>query len=146
MYFLSQVFVKKAFLEYFANPKKPLSKSLNKVKWRRSATHCEISVMEPFLNIFNDLFRPLKIFLLKTPSEMFFIKGFFIKCDQIRWKMLIWSHLLKKFQTGNFIFCGAWVLNTVQLMIYIRHRKTFKVLQRTKQIQLSFLENYFLRS
>ena len=26
----------------------------------------------------------------------FFIKNFFSKCDQIRWNLQIWSHLLKK--------------------------------------------------
>ena len=34
----------------------------------------------------------------------FYIKGFFIKCDQIPWKLRIWSHLLKKFFMENFIF------------------------------------------
>ena len=32
------------------------------------------------------------------------IKYFFSKCDQIRRKMRIWSHLLKKSLTENFIF------------------------------------------
>ena len=32
------------------------------------------------------------------------IKDFFSKCDQIRRKLGIWSHLLKKFLTENFIF------------------------------------------
>ena len=39
----------------------------------------------------------------------FFIKYFFSKCNQIRIqtrrKLPIWSHLLKKSLTGNFIFC-----------------------------------------
>ena len=34
----------------------------------------------------------------------FYIKGFFIKCDQIPRKLRIWSHLLKKFFMENFIF------------------------------------------
>ena len=33
------------------------------------------------------------------------IKDFFSKCDQIRRKLQIWSHLLKKSLMGNFIFC-----------------------------------------
>ena len=34
----------------------------------------------------------------------FSIKNFFSKCDQIRKKLQIWSHLLKKFLMENFIF------------------------------------------
>ena len=33
----------------------------------------------------------------------FSIKNFFSKCDQIRRKLQIWSHLLKKFLMENFI-------------------------------------------
>ena len=35
----------------------------------------------------------------------FFITDFFSKCDQIRRKLRIWSHLLKKSVMENFIFC-----------------------------------------
>ena len=37
----------------------------------------------------------------------FSIKDFFNKCDQIRRKLRIWSHLLKKSLMQNFIFCAA---------------------------------------
>ena len=37
-------------------------------------------------------------------KKKFFIKDFFSKCDQIRRKLRIWSHLLKKFQMKNLIF------------------------------------------
>ena len=37
----------------------------------------------------------------------FSIKDFFSKCDQIRRKLRIWSHLLKKSFMGNFIFCAV---------------------------------------
>ena len=37
----------------------------------------------------------------------FFIKDFFVKCDQIRRKLQIWSHLLKKSLMENFIFCAV---------------------------------------
>ena len=37
----------------------------------------------------------------------FSIKDFFSKCDQIRWKLRIWSHLLKKSLIENFIFCAV---------------------------------------
>ena len=40
-----------------------------------------------------------------TAQKMnFSIKGFFSKCDQIRRKLRIWSHLLKKSLMRNFIF------------------------------------------
>ena len=33
--------------------------------------------------------------------------NFFSKCDQIRRKLRIWSHLLKKSLMENFIFCAG---------------------------------------
>ena len=41
--------------------------------------------------------------ILLTPH---FIEDFFSKCDQIRRKLGIWSHLLKKSLMENFIFCA----------------------------------------
>ena len=35
------------------------------------------------------------------------IKDFFIKCEQIRRNLRIWSHLLKKSLMENFIFCAV---------------------------------------
>ena len=35
------------------------------------------------------------------------VKDFFIKCDQIRSFLRIWSHLLKKSLMENFIFCAV---------------------------------------
>ena len=37
----------------------------------------------------------------------FSIKDFFSKCDQIRRKLRIWSHLLKKSLIESFIFCAV---------------------------------------
>ena len=37
----------------------------------------------------------------------FSTKDFFSKCDQIRRKLRIWSHLLKKSLMENFIFCAV---------------------------------------
>ena len=34
-------------------------------------------------------------------------KDFLSRCDQIRRKLKIWSHLLKISLMGNFIFCAA---------------------------------------
>ena len=43
-----------------------------------------------------------------TAQKMkFSIKDFFSKCDQIRRKLRIWSHLLKKSLMENFIFCAV---------------------------------------
>ena len=36
------------------------------------------------------------------------IKDFFSKCEQTRRNLWIWSHLLKKPLTENFIFCAVW--------------------------------------
>ena len=41
----------------------------------------------------------------------FSIKDFFSKCDQIRKKLRIWSHLLKKSLMENFIFCAVIYVN-----------------------------------
>ena len=37
----------------------------------------------------------------------FYIQAFFSKCDQIRRKLWIWLHLLKKSLMKNFIFCAV---------------------------------------
>ena len=43
--------------------------------------------------------------IIYTAQKMkFSIKDFFSKCDQIRRKLRIWSHLLKKFLMENFTF------------------------------------------
>ena len=43
-----------------------------------------------------------------TAQKMkFSIKGFFSKYDQIRRKLQIWSHLLKKSLMENFVFCAV---------------------------------------
>ena len=45
---------------------------------------------------------------MDTAQKMkFSIKDFFSKCDQIRRKLRIWSHLLKKSLMENFIFCAV---------------------------------------
>ena len=41
-----------------------------------------------------------------TKNEVF-IRNFFSKCDQIRRKLWIWSHLLKKSVMENLIFCAV---------------------------------------
>ena len=44
----------------------------------------------------------------------FSIKDFFSKCEQIRRKLRIWSHLLKKYLMENFIFCTV-ILHFISL-------------------------------
>ena len=53
---------------------------------------------------------PAKTEKLSTNAQKnkFSIKDFFSKCDQIRRKLKIWSHLLKKFLLKNFIFCAVY--------------------------------------
>ena len=46
----------------------------------------------------------------------FSIKDFFSKCDQIRSFLQIWSHLLTKSLTENFIFCAVKYFNTYFIM------------------------------
>ena len=43
--------------------------------------------------------------ILTAQKMKFSIKDFFSKCDQIRRKLRIWSHWLKKSLMENFIFC-----------------------------------------
>ena len=62
----------------------------------------------------------LSCFFYHTAQKMkLSIKDFFSKCDQIRRKLRIWSHLLKKSLMESFFFCAvsrtanlnfAWIL------------------------------------
>ena len=45
----------------------------------------------------------------------FSIKNFFSKCDQIRRKLRIWSHLLKKSLMENFIFCAVYLFTLLHV-------------------------------
>ena len=44
-----------------------------------------------------------------TQKMKFSIRDSFSKCNQIRRKLRIWSHLLKKSLMENFIFCAVFV-------------------------------------
>ena len=50
-----------------------------------------------------------------APKMKFSTKHFFSKCEQIRRKLQIWSHLLKKSLVKNFIFCA--VISTAPLTL-----------------------------
>ena len=62
-----------------------------------------------------------------TQKMAFSIKDFFSKCDQIRRKLRIWLHLLKKFLMENFIFCAVPV--PVFCMGNNAHTQKFKTLK-----------------
>ena len=47
-----------------------------------------------------------KFFAYTVQKMKFSIKDLFSKCDQIRSKLWIWSHLMKKSLMENFIFCA----------------------------------------
>ena len=68
-------------------------------------TYCNYALIA--VNYFGKLhLRCLTGFWVHTAQKMkFTIKDFFSKCDQIRRKLRIWSHLLKKSLKENFIFC-----------------------------------------
>ena len=67
------------------------------------------------------MWQRLLIVLISTGIDTeqklkFSINGFFSKCDQIRRKLRIWSHLLKKSLMENFIFCAVTAVISQQHM------------------------------
>ena len=79
-----------------------------------------------------------------TLKMKFSIKDFFGKCDQIRKKLRIWSHLLKKSLMKNFIFCAVrqtlmFVRSKPMMPTYILHsHEAFPNLLRGAEV---FAEN-----
>ena len=60
----------------------------------------------------------VKNIILCTAQKMkFSIEDFFSKCDEIHRKLRIWSHLLKKSLTQNFIFCAMSGQNSVSVSV-----------------------------
>ena len=83
--------------------------------------------------------------LVETAQKMkFSITGFFSKGDQIRRKLWIWSHLLKKSVMESFIFCavGTFLYKNKRLSYQLRNdlriydpgkiESTFKEVIRSK--------------
>ena len=65
----------------------------------------------------------------------FTITDFSSKCDQIRWKLQIWSHLLKKSLMENFIFCAVpFIYSKIECL-----RFSFKYCLSLKLIFASFI-------
>ena len=54
------------------------------------------------------------VFANTVQETKFSIKDFFSNCDEIRRKLPIWSHLLKKSLMENFIF-AQWKLNQIKI-------------------------------
>ena len=67
----------------------------------------------------------IDVFFNSTAQKMkFSIKDFLSKCDQIRRKLWIWLHLLKKSLMENFIFCaviGARAQNFTSNTLFVVH-------------------------
>ena len=64
---------------------------------------------------------PEKILILPLESftvhkMKFSIKDFFSKCDQVRSFLRIWSHLLEKSLTENFVFCKVIVRDNMKMI------------------------------
>ena len=71
---------------------------------------------------------------------MFSIKEFVSKCDQIRRKLRIWSHLLNNSLMENFIFCRVidWLTEYVSKLFSLK-----KGIDIQKQPQEVFYEKRF---
>ena len=76
--------------------------------YKRSVNCCSNWSIYNFVRVILLLFS---LFNLNNtaPKMKFFVKYFFSKCDNIRRKLQIWSHLLEKFSMENFIFCAVQV-------------------------------------
>ena len=71
----------------------------------------------------------------------FFIEDFFSKCDRIRRKPQIWSHLLKKSLMENLIFCAALMNKPLVSNLYRRlseHSAEIKYLILSFKIEAKF--------
>ena len=74
---------------------------------------CTVGLREKIIVVFI-IGKRHQIFALRVKSELhvyntarkkFSMKNLFSKCEQIRRKLLIWSHLLNKSLAEDFIFC-----------------------------------------
>ena len=61
--------------------------------------------------------RPLPMVVSLYEKMKFSIKDFFSKCYQIRGKLRIWTHLLKKSLMENSIFCAVSVFDSVTVIV-----------------------------
>ena len=81
---------------------------------------------------------PSDYLVYTTQKIKFSIKDFFSKCDQIRRKLRIWSHLLKKFLMENFVF-----LCCVNIHVVTLYEWDFTILKLlNRKIKLSYIHKY----
>ena len=73
-------------------------------KWLIETLQTEHCSFEVFLVSFRKKCRACNLTMFTTQKIKFSMKDFFSKCDQIRRKLRIWSHLFKKSLMENFIF------------------------------------------
>ena len=72
--------------------------------------------------------KEIKITLHKRMK--FSIKDLFSKCDQIRRKLRIWSHLLKKSLVENVIFCAELFEHIYRIICNVFNTVSLALLQR----------------
>ena len=78
--------------------------------------------------------------LITTQKTKFSITDLFSKCDQIRWKLWIWSQLLNKSVMENFTFCAVNPTSNSQTTFAITDTKrnvTFVTLSTQEQLNNS---------
>ena len=93
------------------------------------------------------MWQRLLIVLISTGIDTeqklkFSINGFFSKCDQIRRKLRIWSHLLKKSLMEDFIFCAVRAVISQQHMTAYAGNTSVIFLVGSKLIK-TFMCNFF---
>ena len=83
---------------------------------------CEKKYLNKYITTFCKTFRckiiqktfisieTVLLVIITAKKMKFSIKDFFGRCDQIRMKLRIWSHLLKKSLMENFIFCAVCII------------------------------------
>ena len=83
---------------------------------------CEKKYLNKYITTFCKTFRckiiqktfisieTVLLVIITAKKMKFSIKDFFGRCDQIRMKLRIWSHLLKKSLMENFIFYAACII------------------------------------
>ena len=79
-------------------------------------------------------------------TKKFFIKDFFHKCDQMRRKLRIWSHLLKKYLMENFIFCTVlWLPYTLPVALLLINFDFAFLMLVFIEIDFTVEKHYFIR-
>ena len=93
-------------------------------EWLSTCFSCYLSY-SPMCILFASVFFSRNFhFAAQKNAQKFFIKDLFSKCDQIRRKLRIWSHLLKKSFMKNFFFCVVFplvLILTYSLSLYALH-------------------------